>query len=359
LAIAISLAAAPSLVCLALAPDDHGAALSEGVMSETKIPHIPSQRGDRDVRIAEGIYRTWCGWRTVVRFNGTRKRRRWKRSTPFEKLQKYVAGFIDERARRKQKGTRRRASVAGFTVDALRYLERKTVRAMASFDDRKRQIEYWMPVFGDRLRNEISAADIDEQLQAWQTEGKWSNSTINKMRTALMALWTALDGKQAANPVKATRLFEEPPAEARGLPYELVVALLDAMPQDLGRPVKGRKGSRKTGSVTHARLALMAWTGMTPAQMRELTPDNWHRYVNLAEGWYISPPRHKGVRQVRHPRPVIRKPLTAESRAAFDSSPSARGRVRGNTVGGSSAQRWSAHAKRSRRRGGRPPVIRS
>ncbi len=140
-----------------------------------------------------------------------------------------------------------------------------------------------------------------------------STSSANKYRTALMSLWTRLDGRGAANPVRETRVFEEAEEEARGRSYALLKRILDAIPDTRSRPTKGVKGSRARGSVSKVRLELMTWTGMAPSQIMRLEPKSF----SIDEGWYTSPRRRKGSKKPRFPRPVIRKPMTADARAAF------------------------------------------
>ena len=136
--------------------------------------------------------------------------------------------------------------------------------------------------FGKRVRTLITAGEIDEQLQRWRNAG-YSAASVNKFRTALMALWTRLDGRSAANPVKETHLFEEAPITARGQSYDVLERILDAVPTGKAR----------------ARLELLAWTGMEPLQVKRLTA----AHLSIAERWYISPQREKGSKRRRTPRP--------------------------------------------------------
>lgn len=268
---------------------------------------------EKEFRVAPQIYRSRKGWRVYIRREGKRASIRFKPDITIEQLQSFVATantanatFMRERrdVEREHQGT--------FGADADRYLELKTVKAMPSYVDRTREITKWKRLLGKQARQDITARKIDEQLQAMRDAGL-SASTVNKHRTALMSLWTRLDGRDAANPVRGTRVFEEPAAQPRGVSYDIIRRLLDAMPRDQSRPVKDEQGSRARGSKTQARLALMAWTGMTPIQISQLTP----RDVNVRERWYLSPPRGKGSRRPRHPRPIVRKPMTADSKHAF------------------------------------------
>jgi integrase len=269
-------------------------------------------KSTREERIAPNIYRTPHGWRVYVRRDGVLKPIRFKRDVTLAQLQIFVDAYKQETARiqaeRRALDTERAGTFAG---DAARYLRLAVIQAMPSYTDRCREIARWVAVFGRRPRATITAHDIDEQLQKWHTAGD-APSSVNKYRAALMALYTRLDGRSAANPVRDTRLFQEAPARVRGLPYPLIKALLDAMPRDQSRPIKGVKGSRARGSLTRARFEVMAWTGMTPSQLKKLKP----RDVNLAGRWYVSPPRRKG-HQSRHARPEVRKPMTKDAHAAF------------------------------------------
>jgi integrase len=236
---------------------------------------------------------------------------RFPSATTVPTLQAFVDEFKQESERqRRARREAARAHAGTFAGDAARYLALAVVRAMPSYTDRVRQIGRWVTVFRRRPRSSVTAREIDEQLQQWRDGGD-AASTVNKHRTALMSLYSRLDGRAAANPVRHTHPFEEPAAEARGLSYTDIRALLDAMPRDRGQPPKG--GRRDTGSRTRARFELMAWTGMTPSQIKQLQP----RHVDIAARWYISPPRRKGHRRPRQPRPEIKKPMTRDARAAF------------------------------------------
>ncbi|HEV8474606.1 MAG TPA: hypothetical protein VGR82_17645 [Methylomirabilota bacterium] len=264
-----------------------------------------------EVRVAPNIYRTPHGWRVYVKRDGVQQSRRFPPDTSLEDLQRYVRGFKEESDRIHEERRRQKADDAGtLAADAARYLQLKTVRAMPSYLDRTREIQRWIAAFGTRARSSITARDIDEQLQAFVDAGL-SGSTVNKLRTALMSLWTRLDGRGAANPVRETREFPEAGEEARGQAYTLLVRILDAIP-NRSRPITGVKGSTKRGSLSKVRIELMLWTGMTPKQIGLLTP----AHFSIPGQWYTSPRRLKG-KLARFPRPTIRKPMTADAREAF------------------------------------------
>jgi integrase len=177
---------------------------------------------------------------------------------------------------------------AGFAADAERYLA--AVRAMPSYADRARDIAVWVAVLEDRPRASVTATEIATQLAAWARE--LAASTVNHRRTALMHLWRVLDGRGAANPVRETPKYREPEPEARGLSYDVVCAILDAMPD----------------SASRARLAVMAWTGIPHAQLARITPAD----VDLERRMVSVRARRKGAgaRGRAHP-------LSDEGVAAF------------------------------------------
>ena len=112
--------------------------------------------------------------------------------------------------------------------------------------------------------------------------------------------------------MKDTKLYPEAPIEERGATYDVLRAILKAVP-DRSRPIKGVKGSRDRGSVSKARLAVLVWTGIDPAELRRMQPEN----VCVAERWYTVPPRRKGT-PTRFPEPLVRKPMTDDAKAAFE-----------------------------------------
>lgn len=264
-----------------------------------------------DIRVAPHIYRSGHGWRVYVRRDGKLAPKRFSADYTLEQLQAFVQDFKDESATLARERRAAAAARAGtFAGDADRYLKLKVVKAMPSYADRQREIARWVTAFGSRPRGTITARDIDEQLQAWHDAGSGS---VNKYRAALMALYTRLDGRSAANIVKDTKVFPEAEQVVRGVDYALLERILAAVPADRSRPIKGRKGSATRPSVSRARLEVLLWTGMTPSQLGQLEP----AHVNLRQRWYITPRRAKGKRDLRNQRPLVRKPMTTQARAAF------------------------------------------
>lgn len=165
-----------------------------------------------------------------------------------------------------------------FADDAEAYLA--TVKAMPSYADRALHIREWVEVFGDKRRHAITADQIAAQLAHWRTATRevtitrrqtdkpaktrmvtLSASAVNKRRTALMHLFSRLDGKSAPNPVKDVPKYQEPPPAPRGLPYEAIRVLWSVMGD----------------TATRARLQVMAYIGLPHAQIAQLTQAHHNR----------------------------------------------------------------------------------
>ena len=121
----------------------------------------------------------------------------------------------------------------GFTADARRYLALKDVQAMPAIKSRTFEIETWIGIFGDTPREAIEKNAINDALHTLKESG-YANSTCNKFRTALMSLWTTLDGRSAANPVRDAVVFQEADLIPRGQSYELLTMILEAISDEPG-----------------------------------------------------------------------------------------------------------------------------
>jgi integrase len=275
-----------------------------------------------EIRTAPNIYQCvdedgrHVGWRVYVRRPDPKTGRsqksaiRFKPSVTLDELLHFRdAHKLEAKRQRRQRRRTAAVAVSTFADDAAKYLALATVKAMPSFRTREIEITTWVGIFGSRPRHSITAPMIDEALQRLKNDG-YSGSTVNKFRTALMSLWTRLDGRSAANPVKDTAMFDEAALIARAQPYDLLTQILDSIPAERGRGVKGEEGSRSRGSESRARLEVLAWTGMDPSQLAGTK-------FNVRERWYVTPQRQKGSRRSRTPRPEIRKPMSPEAAKAF------------------------------------------
>lgn len=146
-----------------------------------------------------------------------------------------------------------------FADDAADYLAREKVKRMPTHQERVRHILEWVKVFGNHDRSKIEPHEIQSILD--RLTGFLAAGSVNKRRTALMDLWTTLDGRHKANPVKATHDYEEPHPEPRAPALAVVLTLLRLMPTKTDYAKKCK-----------ARCAVIAWTGWPHAILKQLEP---------------------------------------------------------------------------------------
>lgn len=195
-----------------------------------------------------GITRTKHGYRAFVRLS--RDRLITKTFPGDATLPEMKQWRLDQRDAHKHAPKQPAPTPTGFTGDAETYLA--AVAGMTSFSDRQRDIQWWVNIFSQTPRPDITAAAVATALATL----KGSASSSNHKRTALAHLYRVLDGKSARNPVRDVPKRREPDAEPRGLPYAVVRKLFAAMAE----------------SKTKARLMVMAWTGIPPAQIKTIEP---------------------------------------------------------------------------------------
>lgn len=215
------------------------------------------------------ISHTPDGFRAQIRIRGKLHRQRFKKSTETAVIKSWILRtqlkHIDGPVRK----------TGHFDDDARTYLA--AVAAMPTYADRAKHIEEWIAVFGRMRRTDITSDAIRAQLHRWRTEPRTvlltkrktdksprtrtitlSASAVNKRRTALMHLFTVLDGKSAHNPVKDVPKFREPDALPKGLPYDAIAELWKVMGD----------------TATRARLQVIAYTGIPHASLKQIRPED-------------------------------------------------------------------------------------
>ncbi len=151
-----------------------------------------------------------------------------------------------------------------FAAEAADYLAMVKGK-MPSYTDQVRHIERWVEVFGPRDRKDITASDIALQLQQWKKSGRFDGlglapATLNHRRTALMAMYTMLDGKAVPNIVKNVRTYDESASSmARAVPLITIARVLRRLPAD---------------SHTRARMRVLMWTGWPAKLLMQVGPDD-------------------------------------------------------------------------------------
>ncbi|HEX3058068.1 MAG TPA: site-specific integrase [Usitatibacter sp.] len=218
-------------------------------------------RQSRRHRVARGIFRDDLGYAVRVEIAKHREEKRY----PLTADVKAMKAWQEERRVELRRRHKARTTTPGtFADDARRYLE--AVKAMPSYVMRAADIALWSAEFGHRRRHTVTGAEIAAVLHRWATEprGKekkpYAASTVNHRRTAILHLYTTLDGPTAENPVRAIKKFREPDPQPRGYTYATIRRILSK--------IRGKKSP--------ARLGLIAYTGIPPAQIMRIDPDQGH-----------------------------------------------------------------------------------
>lgn len=234
----------------------------------------------------KGLSRSRKGWRITVGIgHGKVFRKRYPLSLSLEDATKKL-----EDHQRRYKAARQGPGLGTLGADVTRYL-RDYCTGRPHYDERKRHLDLWIAALGaDTYRASITKDDISRVLHDWRIT--LAADTCNKRRTALLALYHALDGKGASNPVRELPKFRAPDPLPRGLDYAGIARALKALPR----------------CKTRARLSVLAYTGIRAGQLMKLTPDHW----NKAEGVLLVPGTEKG----RGTKPYL-VPLSAKAEQAL------------------------------------------
>lgn len=272
----------------------------------------------RRTKVAPGIYQDAYGF-SVIASVGSGQRRlstpeiRYPPATPLPTM---VARWHREKMRltdeRAQAGD---GPVARGTLaaDVRTYLETATLSKQRRAE-RADQLKWWCESFGTKRRAELDSPDLRRALNGLLHKGRngqaLTASTVNKYRFALSHVFTVLDGKEAANPLRNVPKYTEPDAAARDISYEIIERIIDE--------VRDRGVTRDSVSLTKARIRVFAYAPITPAQLQRMQRSDidWH----ATPASIITPGRKKG-----HGTKPRRKPLTSRGLAAFQAFDAADG----------------------------------
>lgn len=233
-------------------------------------------------------------WQVYVQVGGQFRSRTFPADTPLRAL-------IEERERLRLE-TRYGVQVFAdadqrtFRQDAAAYL--RLVEGMPTYQDRKYRIDQWVAVFGSRPRQSITPREIRAQLERWRKHGRHdggplSLGSLNQRRTALMAMYTALDGAQAVNPVKDVPPYDERYSERVRAESMLTCARL----------IRRLRVRGKMRAVLYALL----WTGWPHALLAEITSDD----IDAARGRVRVVRRRKGKGMAPAWIPVVPRAIIA------------------------------------------------
>jgi integrase len=283
----------------------------------------------KDRKVSTGIYRTKYGWRIFVRVDGTLRPKRIK--DPFHHI-----GLVDLKRQRDDWRTDARrlagapppSTPGTFAEDVrLRYLP--AVKARVNLRERTYHMELWVAEFGERPTTSIEPWEIAKVRDRWLTEGpvrvcvkwdpnderpegarsgKWidvakplSASQVNKRLRALENFFTVLHGRHAPNPVREAGEAREPEALPRAIAYDVVEAIIGAMP-DRGRPTNG---VRDDVSLTKLRLRVIAYTGFSHGELMGIAAE--HLHLDDPQPWVWIGGRQKGRGTEGTAQPLTKK----------------------------------------------------
>jgi site-specific recombinase XerD len=169
---------------------------------------------------------------------------------------------------------------ASLAADVDRYLE--LVPCGPGRDDAAMLLAHWVRALGARPRHSLTAEDVRRVLVAWRDAGA-AAGTVNKRRTALMSLYSALDGRSAANPVRDVPKLPDV-EHVRDVPGAAVAAILAELHEhrDDGEPCRST-----------AHLRVIATTGWPNKIVGQLRPEDLH--LTGRRPFAVVSPRRKGA----------------------------------------------------------------
>jgi integrase len=304
-------------------------------------------------RIAEGIYRFPTFLRVTAKAAGRQKEKRFPLGTEPREMQRWQLKAKTDLLSgpgSKVQGSRPRRPSSTDTLAASVPHFLATVPKGDKHDNYRMLLTWWAEgPLGELPRDQITRADILTQLARAESAGA-AVSTRNHRLRAIRMLYAVLDAddEDARNPAASIKKTREPEPEARAVPYWLIEAILDALPEHrfsrkltpsaaaalakatqepgaswsalarsygvseamvrkVAKQPKRTRAARETAAKTRARYAVMAYTGLPPAQIMRLTPDD----VDLEAKSVLVKPRRKGKGVKARTLPLLEEAVEA------------------------------------------------
>lgn len=217
-------------------------------------------RPGKRTRIAEGIYRDAYGLAAVVKVGNVQREKRWPLGTDLKPL----------KAWRETERVRLRAvtlvNVRGsFSSEARRYLTAvKGTIDTATFKSRRSEVRAWAAQLGGTHIRQIDTDAIRQAISAWREDDKSPKTIQNRVRT-LGHLWRTL--YKADPPIDGIDL----PIITKRRPAFVKADTITAVEAQLrAHEANGQLPDSKT----RARFMVIASTGMRPAQLKRMRPED-------------------------------------------------------------------------------------
>jgi integrase len=193
----------------------------------------------------------------IARFRDQSRRRTFPQDTPLMDRLHWQHSQIEQM----RILTTRRVTDPTFSQDIDVYL--------ASVGEVRRErasqwLDYWRAWYGYKRRADLTLQDCQAFFEhirpKTNSQGEFSASSKNKLRTYCLAVWRYHDGKRHACPLLDVPVLEEPKGRSRELSPDATLRLLAAMPDGPHR----------------AKLGLLFFTGCRPFELTTLRPDAFH-----------------------------------------------------------------------------------
>lgn len=228
-------------------------------------------------RKLKGIRRRRGGWQAFVRVAGHLYTKQFPLDEPVEKMRAWREQQIDQHGGR-------RAQSGSFAADVTTFLAKPEIGAQQYVGQTAFYLSLWAEALGgDRPRRSITRDDIEAVLQGWLT--RYAEPTVYHRRSALLQLFSTLDGIGAANPVKDTTCPRSWIPKDHSVSFDTLAAIVDAMPA--WRYPK--KGIRKPSIAKLACRVIIA-VGLRPVDLQKIRRAD----VDLAAGTLRWPASAKG-----------------------------------------------------------------
>lgn len=176
----------------------------------------------KGVPVAEGIWRYKNGYRVQTKVHGVQKERWYSEDSDPLNLPYERAKW--EKERREGEPLLAKRALQHVVRDYLQTIPEDTRR----HEDADRQLAPWTKAMGADDINTITAQAIREHLATWRAEG-YAASTLNHWRQELKNVFTYLNGKSGANPLRDVPKFREVYEDARGQDPAVVEAIFAEM----------------------------------------------------------------------------------------------------------------------------------